>query len=297
MTVREIALEEFESVFPSAPAVYASAAFNILNRDKADRIAAFAACDGDGRPVLGQIMGLRDGRWLAPFSAPFSAPSAHGPVSVEALDEFYGAVRAHTHSPLRIVCPPPFYSDTAHPTIGRIVEDANFHYEMARFADYEKYLSRSGRYSHHRGRKTDFEFTKTDDIPRAYAVIEANRRAMGYPLAMSLDLVTRTVGGTVDADFFVLSHIGQDVGAAMLYSVTPGIMQVIYWGDLPHIRPARGMNYMAWRIFGWYADHRPDIRIIDIGPSSSDGVRNEGLCQFKLSLGCIETPKPTIYID
>ena len=87
------------------------------------------------------------------------------------------------------------------------------------------------------------------------------------------------------------------MAAAMIYHVAHEIVQVIYWGDLPQARHARAMNHLAWRIFGWYAHNRPDIRIIDIGPASSDGIRNEGLCQFKLSLGCVETIRPTLLIN
>ncbi|MDO4320659.1 MAG: hypothetical protein Q4C34_08795, partial [Bacteroidales bacterium] len=210
--------------------------------------------------------------------------------------DFYRGIARMTGSQLKVVLPPPPYWPVAAPAIGRLVADANFHYDMARFADYERWFSRSGRYSHHRGLKTDWRFEKTDDIPRAYAVIDANRRAMGYPLAMSLEQVIATVSGPVDADFFVLSHDGIDLAAAMIYRVTPDAMQVIYWGDLPLARPLRAMNHLAWRVFGWYAGNRPDIRTVDIGPSSSDGVRNEGLCQFKLSIGCTETIRPTLSV-
>lgn len=297
MIIKEADINDLDRLLPGAPSVYDTVAFAALNAAKAERVTAFVGTDGCGTPVAAQIFGLRDGIWRAPFSAPFSAPRVAGGTTVD-LTDFYRSISQHTSAPLKIVLPPELYrhGESPVPDAFPVIRDANFHYDMARFADYEHWLSRSGRYSHHRGLKTAWTFEKTGDIPRAYAVIEANRHAMGYPLAMSLDQVIATVSGPVEADFFVLSHEGKDLAAAMIYHVTADTVQVIYWGDLPEARPLRAMNHLAWRVFGWYAANRPDIRIVDIGPSSSDGVRNEGLCQFKLSVGCTETIRPTLTV-
>lgn len=298
MKIIETDISAIDNTPATTPTVYDSIGFCALNACRADRTAAFAAVDDSGRVMASQILGLRDGVWRAPFSAPFSAPRIAPHASDDTAARFYTALRRHTGLPLKIVLPPPPYMPPIPcPDGARVVDDANFHYDMARFADYEHWLSRSGRYSHHRGMKTDWQFTRTDDIARAYAVIEANRRAMGYPLAMSLEQVIATVSGPVEADFFLLSHDGRDMAAAMIYRVTPQAMQVIYWGDLPEARPLRAMNHLAWRVMQWYATNRPEIHTVDIGPSSADGVRNEGLCAFKLSIGCTETIRPTIWLD
>lgn len=298
LEIKPVRTEDFDLVFPTRPTVYDSAAFNLLNAPKAERVSALCGFSAEGKPLVGQIFGLRDGLWRAPFSAPFSAASVNCRECRESLiSEFYAKVPAILGGNLRLVWPSEFYGTGRPPQADEVLIDANFHYDMTRFADFEVHLSRSGRYSHHRALKHPFDFFKTTDVRRAYAVIEANRRAMGYPLAMSLEQVLATVSGPVHADFFVLTLDGVDIAAAMLYDAAPSVMQVIYWGDLPQARPARAMNHLAWRVFSWYAANRPDIRIIDIGPASSDGVRNEGLCRFKLSLGCIETPRPTLTIN
>ena len=295
MCLKEISLNEFADLFPDNPCkegvVYNGASFNKLNASKAEAVRPVVGYV-DGHAVAGQIFGIRDGVARAPFSAPFSSLSTSHDLSV---NEFYDQVRCFLNMPLRLVWPPDFYPVPPAPDSYKRICEFNYHYPLQRFADYEKYLSRSGRYNHHRALKHNFEFIKTDNIGRVYSVIAENSRLMGYPLAMSLADVEATVR-IIPADFFLLTLDGADVAAAMIYHVSPGIVQVIYWGDLPFGRFARSMNSLAWHIFGWYAAHCPDIKIIDIGPASTDGVRNEGLCQFKLSLGCIETLRPTIYI-
>ena len=44
------------------------------------------------------------------------------------------------------------------------------------------------------------------------------------------------------------------------------------------------MNVLAYRLFEYYS--KRDIDIIDIGPSSIDGVPDYGLLEFKESIGC-----------
>lgn len=296
MIIKEIPLDAFDRLFPSGHTVFDGASFNLLNCEKAERVSAYVGFSGD-KPLIGQIFGRRDGLWRAPFSAPYSVPSDNFPDTRQTLiNDFYQNLRNHLDAPLRLVWTPPFYGDGCPPEADEVIEEANFHYDMADFPTYYEHLNRAARKNHNRALIIPFDFCKTDDIARAYRIIEINRRAMGYPLAMSLDDVKRTVTGVVNAHFFLLSLDGEDVAASMIYEVKEGIMEVVYWGDLPEAREHRTMNRLAWQIFGWVAANRPDIRYIDIGPSSLMGVRNEGLCRFKSSLGCRETPRPILIL-
>jgi hypothetical protein len=69
---------------------------------------------------------------------------------------------------------------------------------------------------------------------------------------------------------------------------------VIYWGDINGYSELRPMNYLSYKVFEHY--HNSDIRIVDIGPSSEQGVPSYGLCNFKESIGCVTTLKPTFYL-
>lgn len=293
MELIETSLSRFGELFDSDDnrIVYNTASFNELNRAKAESVKAFLFYER-GQLQAGQILGLSNGVWKAPFSAPFSSLSVKAEVDV---DDLYKILSKHVGRGLKLVWSPPFYPAVKPPKGFKTVNDYNYHYPLSRFNEYENYLTRSGRYNHHRALKHNFEFFKTEDVGRAYGIISENRKLMGYPLAMSLDEVMKTVK-VVNADFFVMTLDGEDVASAMLYEVSPGIMQLIYWGDLPQGRSARTMNRLAWHVFNHYATERDNISIIDIGPASTDGLKNEGLCQFKLSLGCVETLRPTIFI-
>lgn len=285
MELKELPLKEFDSVFPDQPIPFSTGSFCLLNVEKADQVKALALFEGN-EAVAGEIFGLREGMWRSPFSAPFSTVCAK---SQEYADEFFKRIMR----PTLLVWAPPFYPVWNTPEGQVLYKEANFHYPLERVSHFESFLSRSGRYNHHRAMKHSFEFFKTCDAARAYRIIAENRRAMGYPLAMSEQDVAQTIK-IIEADFFVMTLDGEDVAAALLFRTSPSVMQVIYWGDLPSGRPARAMNHLAWQVFSWYSQNRPEIEIIDIGPASSKGVMNEGLAQFKLSLGCIQTDKPAI---
>ena len=50
------------------------------------------------------------------------------------------------------------------------------------------------------------------------------------------------------ADFFLLSLEDEPVAAALVFYVADGIVQVIYWGDLPAHAANKCMNYLAYRL-------------------------------------------------
>ena len=100
---------------------------------------------------------------------------------------------------------------------------------------------------------------------------------------MSLESVLQTAG-VVAAEFFVMSLDGADVAVAMVYPVAEEISQVIYWGDAPGYADCRAMNYFTYKVFEHY--FKKGLKILDIGPSSVEGVPNYGLCSFKENLGC-----------
>lgn len=177
---------------------------------------------------------------------------------------------------------------------GRLTNiDLNYHFDLSRFPHYEDFIDRSARKNLHKAMNEDFIITHLDsnsnaDVERAYSVISINRKEHGYPLRMSLQNVTDTVK-IIDADFFVVSHNGIDVAAAQVFKVTDGVAQVIYWGDIKEYSNLRTMNFLSYKVFEYY--HNKGFRILDIGPSTEDGIPNNGLCDFKEGIGCSVTQK------
>ena len=121
-------------------------------------------------------------------------------------------------------------------------------------------------------------------------MIRINRESKGYPLRMSLQNVLNTIE-VIKADFFILTHNAKDVAAAQVFHVAADVVQVIYWGDVPGYTELRAMNYLAYKVFEYYAASK--IKLIDIGPSSENGIPNYGLCEFKENIGCSVSLKYT----
>jgi len=263
----------------------------------------FISYDEKVTPRLGIILGYRDGRWLAPFSAPFAEIAYNKPQSLERIYDFISELTDCLQGdPLNITLPPAIYDPQMMPALhgvlsnfaSKTIWDYNYHLPVANAIDFAGNLSKSAKKNYHNAQNNHFSFEKTADIDRIYAVIEANRRVHGYPLAMSLEQVKQTVApgpGGIEADFFVMSLGGADVAAAMAYHISPDIAQVIYWGDAPGYSSRRPMNILPEFLLRHYLD--AGLRILDIGPSSTLGIPNQGLCRFKESIGCILSLKPT----
>lgn len=303
MTANEVMAKEYATLFRNHDHCYNSAEFIALNSKKCERLHRFAFMDGT-RPRFGIIFGERDGRWLSPFSAPFGGFDFIRHPSVKAFEEALELLRglaADSGYDISVTLPPVFYSPrnlailttmlVNTPGI-RFTADYNYHFDTSDIGDYMSVLKDNGRKNLRKAMTNNYCFrpiapTNIEGVERAYEVIRLNREQHGYPLRMSLAEVKETVK-IIPAEFFILTLDGTDVAAAQVYYPAPGIAQVIYWGDVDGYSEARPMNMLARELFGYLS---PKVRIVDVGPSSEDGVPSIGLCDFKESVGCRVTPK------
>ncbi len=311
MNIERILPREYVSLFPNPSHIYNSVSFNELNRHKCDEIHYLVFRDGRGKARFGMTLGQRGGCLRSPFSAPFGGIEQTRPQSVsfflEAVDALQGYA-ADISAGVEITLPPWFYDRegnvekllcAARTKCGPncLNLDYNYHYPLSYFGRFSDHLSSSARNKFRNSEKSGFKFeilrSDMSGIARAYEVIRANRESHGYPLKMTLDDVVSTAG-VVNAMFMVLTLKGEDVAAVQAYESADGIVQVIYWGDAPGFSEYRPMEQLAYRTFGYLASSH---RIVDIGPSSSDGIPSVGLCDFKEGLGCVLAPKPTIIIQ
>lgn len=287
----DVTADEFMRLFPAPSTAFGSAQFNILNAAKAEEIRFIAGYDAACRPLMGLIAGLRGGVWRSPFSAPMAALSWNRDLSLATIAGFFNHVREFLHpQPLRVVMPPTFIApDMLAKINGTIINmstdvtvDFNYHYDLSRTADIEAYMKRNARKNLHRAQKENFIFGQAS-IERAYEVIRANRTSKGYYLAMTADEVEAT-SRVIDIDAFVMTHADNDIAAAIVYRIAPGVAHVVYWGDTPGFEALRPMNILPCHIFKFYSDL--GFSTVNIGTSSTDGIPNHGLCDFKESLGC-----------
>jgi hypothetical protein len=259
---------------------------------------------------LGITLGEKDEYLCSPFSAPFGGFCYSNIESIEVFEQAVAALREYGEKvgkKVRISLPPFIYDETAFSkSISALLRggaaidhlDLNYQFEVERFAVYENIIERSARKNLHNSMKTDFTFMQLDsdkesDVLRAYEVIRKNREARGFPLRMSAQAVLDTVK-IVHADFFVMSHDGIDMAAAQVFHVTDDVCQVVYWGDIPEYADLRVMNFFTYKIFEHY--YNQGLKILDIGPSTEDGVPNYGLCEFKENIGCTVSTKYTVIL-
>lgn len=124
----------------------------------------------------------------------------------------------------------------------------------------------------------------------AYEVLRRNRVDRGRPMRLSLDYVCAirdAFPGRVR--LLALALDGRLCAAALVYRVAAGRDVVQYWGDALHQLPTSPMNLLVKLV----VEHAlaGGAATIDIGISSEDGVANQGLVQFKRSVGCTLEPR------
>lgn len=299
MIIREVTAEEYRQLFPRPQVVYNSVEFTALNSAKADRIIRAVAVTDPGRAVVGLTAGERGGELFAPFSAPFASLDFNREHSASTMLEVARAFCAAMPG-LHLTLPPaPYCTSMNAKTLMSFLAagakqtclDWNYHIDLT--GEYKSKLTSPAKNKLHQAERTGFRLEECEPM-RAYDIIRRNRESKGYALRMSAEQVLATTGprGPVKADFMVLTDGTDDAASAMIYHVAEGIAQVIYWGDVPQSPCRNAMNLLAARVSARYA--ALGFRTLDIGPSGADGYPNIGLSDFKDSIGCICTPRPTL---
>lgn len=298
MIIRAVSKDEYYKAFPASRDVFSSRVFVDVTPGNADAVRFFMGIDEKFSPRLGLVAGYRDGEWHAPYSAPFTTLQYNKPQQLETIYDFISELTDTLGAPLHITLPSDYYDPVMLPRITGILGnfarkktfDFDFYYPTAGYSSYIARLDHSARKNLNRAMAAGFKLELTTDVHRAYEVISINRESHHYRLAMTEQQVRDTIA-VVKADMFVLSLDGTDVAAAIVFHVAEDIVQVIYWGDVPGYGELRPMNLLAREVFGHYAS--TGIRIVDVGPSSTDGIPNTGLCRFKESVGCSVSLRPT----
>lgn len=302
MTADVVSADAYRRTFLSPAVVYNSVAFSELNALKVAEVRYVVFSKG-GKPRLGLTIGVgADGRMRAPFSAPFACFDFNKEQCVDVIVDAVGLLRCD-FAGLVLTLPPTLYAPSMiaktaialnHSGARRLYDDWNFHLPLAASGGYGSLVDSDTRRVVASGAATGYGLLEVADDPwRAYAVVAANHEAKGYPMRMTERQVVATAGkgGPVKGRFFVLTNGVEDAAAAIVYDVTPAVSQVIYWGDAPRHGCRYAMNLLAARLYEYYSSRGKSI--LDIGPSSSEGIPATGLCNFKESIGCIVSSKPT----
>mgnify|MGYP002678321266 FL=1 len=302
MQIKNLTPGEFASTFQAAH-IFNTVAFAQLNSDKVERV-HYLSFD-DPKTCFGIVLGESNGVLRSPFSAPFGGFLEKGTHGLERMEKAVDVLADYARErslKLLITLPPLVYDETKMSKWVSVMIrkmqlrhiDLNYHLEISHVSHYNSVINSSARNHLNQALRQNYCLHKLnsdnrDDVARVYNVISCNHKERGFPLRMTFEQVWQTISNVVSADFFVLEHEGCDVAAAQVFHVAAGIAQVVYWGDIRQYAKLRPMNYLAYSLFGYYADN--GLRILDIGPSTENGIPNYGLCEFKESIGCSVTMK------
>lgn len=301
MELVELPPEAYAAAFPSPATPYGSVAFNLLNAAKADSLLFVGLKDGNDRFRAGMIFGRKGNELQCPFSAPFGELTCNGRQKLETVATFFHCLKErYGDCGIRLTLPPSFYSPATQPKASAIAAnvghqsyaDLNYHYELGDFANFASTLDSNARNHFNRALHAGFKFEQCS-LEDAYKVIKLNRAERGYPLRMSLAQLRET-SEIIKIDSFRLTVDSSDAAAAIVYRLSDDIAQVIYWGHLGSFANLRPMNLLAYEVFKFYASLA--MKIVDVGPASSDGTPDLGLCTFKESIGCRLSFKPSFSI-
>jgi hypothetical protein len=252
-------------------------------------------------------VGVRDGDLVtcghsAPFGGPDLVRDAETAANVVALlRRAVEELDADGVRTIRVRCRPAFYSGSgttvqfALLNLGFRVEacELGFHIDLDRIAGIDAYvagLRSPARRALRHGLAEPFALREAGDDARwdaGYDLLAANRAAKGRRLALDAGYVRAArdaFPGRVR--MAVLEHAGRPCAAALTYRVLPARELVVYWGDAGHALPRSPMNVLAHALVARSLDE--GARSLDIGPSSVDGVPDQGLIQFKRSVGARE---------
>lgn len=298
MELIQVDAREFANVLPAQGNIYSSVPFTELNRHKCREVAYLLF--RDTRLRGGLVTGLRDGIWRSPFSAPFGGLVLSRTQRVEEVEEMYRLAiefACNGADGLRVTLPPEFMDAALYAKSVNVltrfsggcgVPEINYHVDLRGIVDPVSLYSRSAREKLRQAQRLPFRFEQLEvapeNIARVYDVIHQNRMHRGFPHNMTLAEVTATAS-VIPMDLFMLTLDGVPAAAAQVHHIASGVVQVVYWGDMPGMSAARPMNLLPLEIYRHYLS-RGDIDFIDIGHSTEDGQPNYGLCEYKESVGC-----------
>lgn len=284
---------------------YNSMQFHELNKEKVEKVEFLIF--GEKKKKLALAIGIVNDCIRVPYSAPFGIfEKLQKHIKLEEIDEALCLLEQYARGKgiesILFRLPPSFYDE---PFISKMQNcllrkgykiaycDLNYQIFISDMEHYMQSLLRNAKKNLNHALKENFDFIHCDvmeEKQEAYEVIKKNRERKGYPLRMTCEQVMNTIKIT-EHDFFLLKSEGVSVAAAIIFKVNSFCYQVVYWGDIEGYEDKRPMNMLAYKVCEFYC--QKGIRVLDIGPSTEEGVPNYGLCDYKESIGCSVSMKHT----
>ncbi len=311
MELIEITPEEYEKIVENKEIFFMKKKFLELNKSKVEKVHYFLGYDKKNR--LAFAVGEKENEWRAPYSAPFTAVVELQKITpIEYYWEFIALLnQTATEAGIRkitVLLPPDIYGAEKNAKMINALLGSNYmvEYEEINYsldirawdADiYRQQIAHNARKNLRIALESGLSLVQCLELEekrKAYEIIRINRKSRGYPLRMTWEQVLETLE-IVKHDVFVVQREDIIMASAIVFYVSAQIVQVIYWGNIPNTEEYKPINFLAYELIEYYKEQ--GIEMIDIGPSSENGIPNYGLCSFKESIGCKVTSKYRLSID
>lgn len=284
----------FKNFFRNDPNPFISEKFIELNRKKVDRV--IRLIDDSGDPVIGLVVGVKNGVVMSPFSAPFGGfHFRKDNIYITEIDRFIEQLAEyaaeHGIHRIEISTSPDIYNSSFNAkTINSLIRH-NYHFTYPDITNWVNLRDLGGEYSQKNSReyyrqanRKHLAFSLTQDSQdkiKIYELICQNRAKFNRPVYMTFNDVL-DVGKIWQVDFFKVETVDhQIVASAIFYRNHPTICYAVFWGDNSEGRPLRAMDFMLLNLFLHYKE--AGFEYMDLGISTESGIPNEGLLRFKES--------------
>jgi putative component of toxin-antitoxin plasmid stabilization module len=257
-----------------------------------------------GRRLIGTFSGVIDGHSLdCGHSAPFGGIDfpRRGESAGAVLDLLRSAgarAKAAGVREMRVRARPGYYGpnetavEFAMLNLGATIEacELSLGIETWRYrslAEYEAALRSAARNRLRHGLRAAMAFGPAkgpSEWAECYELLDETRRRHGANLRISFDYVMHlraVFQGRIS--MYRLTRGGELAGAALLYRIARDWNYVVAWGDDLRHRNYKVMNVMADQLVRAAIAQR--VSVVDAGVSSIAGVPDDGLIQFKRSVG------------
>lgn len=305
MEICEVTPEEYDRLTGDDIPIFCRSRFLELNRNKVEQVHYLIGREKKNRMAL--AIGEKEGRWQAPFSAPFGKiiflrRETRIHYIWEFVRELGEYIKERGGNNVSIYLPAGIYDFRDNARVlnallgngyGIAFVDVNYSFDLS----VPQAMEHNGRKNLRIALNSGLEFIpcrESWEKELAYDIIKINREYRGFPLRMTKEQVMETLG-IVAHDCFLVRKGDRAVASAIVYRLTKKVAQVIYWGDIPSVGEYKPINFLSSKLVEFYKEL--GFEILDIGISTERGWANYGLCDFKESLGCIPSEKFMLYKD
>ncbi|MGL5777563.1 hypothetical protein [Cetobacterium sp.] len=291
---------EYKSLKNIDRCFFSSHDFHMLHMKNAEQV--YRIIIKNKNSLLAEIYcGIRNNELYLPYSSPFFYLNEFKNIRDE---EYFKISELLKHlkeklnlKKIKITFSPKIYNERVENIIGIFLNN-DFkvkYYDVNHYFDLKSDLNqdRSIKKDINLAKKYNLIFEKSS-LKDSYIVIKKNREERNFPLRMSeehLEKIKMLKNAEVET-FIVKNEVGDSLAAAIIFKVKEGKYQVVYWGNIKDESYKKPMAFLVENLLSYYKEK---AEILDIGPSSEEGIINFGLSQFKRNIGCKICNKITLH--